>query len=274
MKVYISTDIEGIGGVTDLDHTRRDGRDYGTARTLMTKEVNAAAEGAFNGGASEVIVNDSHGKMINLRVEDLDERIFLISGSPKPLAMVQGVKGCDCAFFVGYHSLAGTGNAVLDHTYHGRVIYNIRVNNVTMGELGINALLSGYFGVPVVLVAGDKTTTDEAVTFLKTVETVTTKEGIGRFAAKNKHPNVVRKEIKGKAQKAVETVTRFTPFTIEPPFHLEMDLMTSDMADCAVMVPGVEQVSARCVAYRCDDFLELYKMMRVIILLGSAMRKK
>ncbi len=274
MKVYISADIEGVCGVTDLDHTRRDGKDYEIARKLMTKEVNAAAEGAFNGGASEVIVNDSHGKMINLLIEELDERVFIISGSPKLLAMVQGIEGCDCAFFVGYHSLAGSVDAVLDHTYHGRVVYNIRVNSATMGELGINASLAGYFGIPVVLVAGDKTTTDEALTLLKTVEVVTTKKGIGRFAAKNKHPVVVRKEITKKAQKAVETVDQFTPFTVEPPFRLEMDLITSDMADSVVMIPGMERVSARCVAYRCDDFLNLYKMMRAMIMIASATRKK
>jgi len=134
MKVYISADIEGICGVVDTDHVKRDGKDYSIARTLMVKEVNAAVQGAFEGGASEVVVNDSHGSMINLITEELDKRVTIISGSPKPLAMVEGLEGCDCAFFVGYHSRAGTIDAVLDHTYHGRVVYNIQVNNTEMGD--------------------------------------------------------------------------------------------------------------------------------------------
>jgi len=269
MKVYISADIEGICGVVDTDHVKRDGKDYSIARTLMVREVNAAVQGAFEGGASEVVVNDSHGSMINLITEELDKRVTIISGSPKPLAMVEGLEGCDCAFFVGYHSRAGTIDAVLDHTYHGRVVYNIQVNNTEMGEFGVNAALAGHFNIPVILVTGDKKITDEALRLLTTVEVVPTKEGIGRFAAKSRHPSRVREEIKKKARKAVETIDRFQPFIMEPPLRLEMDFMSTHMVDRVAMVPGIERVSGRCAVYECDDFLTLYRMMRAMILLAS-----
>lgn len=269
MKVYISVDIEGVCGVVDIDHTRRDGKDYTIARKLMAEEVNAAVEGAFEGGASDVIVNDSHGSMINLVVEDLDERVTIVSGSPKPLSMVQGIRGCDAAFFVGYHSRAGTADAILDHTYNGRVVYNIQVNNKDMGELGMNAALAGHFGVPVVLVTGDVKTTDEALRLFKSVEVVTTKEGIGRFAAKSKHPAKAREEIKKKAKKAVKNVSKFHPFVVEPPLRLEMDFMLTHMADRVALIPHIERISARRVGYECNDFLTLYQMMRAMILLAS-----
>jgi D-amino peptidase len=269
MKVYISADIEGICGVVDIDHTKRDGKDYRIARKLMAKEVNAAVEGAFRGGASEVVVNDGHGSMINLITEDLDERVRIISGSYKPIAMVQGVEGCNAAFFVGYHSRAGTLDAIMDHTYHGRVVYTIRLNGKEMGELGMNASLAGYYRVPVVLVSGDKKTTDEALFLLKDVEVVTTKEGLGRFAAQSNHPSVVREEIEKKAQKAIETLDRFHPLVLDPPFRLEMDFMLTHMADRVSLIAGVQRVSGRCVGYECDDFLMLYRMMRAMILLAS-----
>lgn len=269
MKVYISADIEGICGVVDIDHTRRDGKDYDIARNLMTKEVNAAAKGAFEGGASDVVINDSHGSMINLIVEDLDERVTIISGSPKPISMLQGIKECDATFFIGYHSRAGTMDAVLDHTYHGRVIYNITVNEMDMGELGINAALAGYFGIPVVLVTGDQKTTDRAVQLLDQVEVVVTKKGIGRLAAQNIHPSKAREEIRKKAQKAVKGAKKITPFKVDPPLRLEMEVMFTHMADSVELMPGTERVSGRCIAYECDDFLEFYRAMRAMILIAS-----
>lgn len=269
MKVYISADIEGVCGVVDIDHTKKDGRDYAIARTLMVKEVNAAVDGAYKGGASEVVVNDSHGSMRNLIAEDLDQRVSIITGSPKPMAMLQGVEGCQAAFFIGYHSRAGSLNAVLDHTYHGRVVYNVRINKTELGECGVNALLAGYFGVPVILVTGDRNTTNEALDLLKTVEIVPTKEAIGRFAAQSMHPSKVREEIREKAQKAVKRLDKFHPFVIDPPYLLEMDFMLSHMADAVEMVPGITRVSGRCVQYECSDFLDLFRMMRVMILMAS-----
>ncbi len=269
MKVYISADIEGIAGIVDTDHTRMDGKDYTIARTLMTKEVNAAVEGAFEGGASEVVVNDSHGSMINLLTEELDERALIISGSPKPISMLEGIEGCDAAFFIGYHSCAGTKDAVLDHTYNGRLVYNVRINGNEMGEIGINASLAGHFGVPVVLVTGDKKTTEEALHLLKTVEIVTTKEGIGRLAARHVHPAKIREEIKKKATKALKEMKKFSALRLNAPFRLEIDFAVSTMADRAAMIPGIERVSGRCVAYECSDFLTLYRMMRALILIAS-----
>jgi D-amino peptidase len=270
MKVYISVDIEGVAGVTDIDHTRREGKDYEIARRLMTKEVNAAASGAFKGGASEVVVNDSHGSMINLIAEELDERMTIVYGSPKPLAMLHGIQGCDAAFFIGYHSRAGTLDAVLDHTYHGRVIYDVRVNGERMGELGMNAALAGYFGLPVVLVTGDRKTTDEALHLLKNVEIVPTKMGIGRFAAQSLHPARIREEIRKKAKKAVESVHQYEPFVMEPPLRLEMDVLFTHLADRVALIPDIERMSGRSVAYECDDFLNLFQMMRAMILIASS----
>ncbi|MDP6801357.1 MAG: hypothetical protein FI707_00800 [SAR202 cluster bacterium] len=127
-KAFISVDMEGISGVVHGDHTGRSGQDYELARRLMTLEANAAIEGAFEGGADEVVVNDSHGTMRNLLPELLDQRAALITGSPKPLAMMAGLDGSfDAALCVGYHGRAGT-RGILDHTIHGGVVHDIRIN--------------------------------------------------------------------------------------------------------------------------------------------------
>src|SRR5687767_13800368 len=105
MRVYLSVDMEGVAGVVHVDQTRRTGHDYERARIWMTAEANAAALGAFDAGATGVLVNDSHGDMRNLVLEDLDPRIEVISGALKPMSMVEGaVAGFGCALFVGYHA--------------------------------------------------------------------------------------------------------------------------------------------------------------------------
>src|SRR6266702_3982388 len=123
MNVYISVDMEGCAGVVHLDQTRRTGSDYERARKWMTGEANAAVLGAFDAGAAAVLVNDSHGDMRNLFLEAMDPRAEILSGSLKPLSMVQGVSPeFGAALFVGYHAGAGSHAGILDHTYYGRVV--------------------------------------------------------------------------------------------------------------------------------------------------------
>jgi len=179
MKVYISCDMEGISGVVAGKQTEGNGEEYKRAQKLMTDELNAAIEGALAGGATEILVNDSHGHMRNILIEELNPKAQLISGSPKPLLMMQGIDASfDAAFFIGYHAQAGTAYSVLDHTYAG-IVYQVSLNGRPMGETGLNAALAGYFGVPVVLVSGDKLLVEEATALLGTVEGVAVKESCG-----------------------------------------------------------------------------------------------
>src|SRR3990170_4507421 len=90
VKVFISVDMEGIAGVVSGNQTGTSGPDYSFGRRMMTAEANAAIAGAFEAGATEVIVNDSHGSMINLQPDQIDRRATLITGSPKPFSMMQG----------------------------------------------------------------------------------------------------------------------------------------------------------------------------------------
>ncbi len=47
MKVFIAADMEGLAGLVTWD-----GADRATERELITAEINAAARGAFAGGAT------------------------------------------------------------------------------------------------------------------------------------------------------------------------------------------------------------------------------
>ncbi len=81
MQVLISVDMEGVAAVATRGHVPG-APDYGVGRALMTREVNAAADGTFAGGATAVLVNDSHGPMDKLVGEELDPRVGYVVGSP------------------------------------------------------------------------------------------------------------------------------------------------------------------------------------------------
>src|SRR5512143_1801552 len=188
MRVYLSIDMEGIAGVVHEDQTNpvdpRCASEYARFRRLMTLEANAAIEGALAGGATRVLVNDSHWTMRNLLAEELHPGAELLSGGPKTWSMMEGIdRGWDLAALVGYHARAGTARAILDHTYTDRIL-DVRLNGVSVGEIGINAALAGAFGVPVVLVSGDAATAAEARALLgDSVRTVVVKEAVSRDSA-------------------------------------------------------------------------------------------
>src|SRR5437867_2210490 len=183
--VFISIDMEGIAGIAHLRQVWRGSDDFPAARKLMTEEANAAVAGAFDGGATSVVVNDSHGDMYNLLPETLDPRAELIIGSPKTLSMMQGFgPDFDVALFIGYHASAGTEAAVLDHTYSGRLLYEVRLNGEAVGEAELNAALAGTYGVPVGLVTGDDKACSQAAKRLPGVRTIMVKEAYGRGVAR------------------------------------------------------------------------------------------
>src|SRR5204862_1862430 len=104
-KVFISVDMEGVAGVATLDQIVRGGSGYPRAQELMTEEANAAIRGAFDGGADEVVVNDSHGTMDNLLHDRLDPRARLVFGAPRAACIVAGISARDdLAVFIGNHA--------------------------------------------------------------------------------------------------------------------------------------------------------------------------
>ena len=265
MRVYVSIDMEGVAGVVHVDQTRRSGHDYERARRWMSDEANAAALGAFDAGATAVLVNDSHADMRNLLPEALDRRCEILSGANKPGSMVEAVAGHACALFVGYHAMAGARAAILDHTYAGRVASRVRVNGRPMSETGLNALVAGQVGVPVALVTGDRATCREARELLGTVETVEVKEALGRTVARSLHPEEACARIRAAARRAVERAGSLAPFTLPGPLELEVDLLNAALADACELLPGAERQSGLTIAYRAPDAKTL---LRVLLLFG------
>jgi D-amino peptidase len=265
-SVWISVDMEGIGGVAAYSHVMMSGVEYERARTWMTKEVNAAIEGAASNGAARFCVNDSHGNMHNLYADEVDPRAELLVGTAKPWSMGQGIDGgYDTCFFIGYHGRAGHPRAVLDHTYASRAIYECRLNGTPVGETTLNTYLAGYFDASVTLVAGDGATCREARALVPECVTVKTKDATGRFSAKMLHPQRVQELLQVAAAKAMD-VARDAK-AVRPKARNEIDVMflTSAMADMAELIPGTRRSGPRAVAYASRDYLEMYKALLAMV---------
>lgn len=269
-RIYISADLEGVSGVVHGEHTRRDGREHDYARRLMTAEVNAAIEGALEAGAQEIVVNDSHGTMRNLLPDLLHQKALLITGSPKPMSMMEGIQDgpYTCAMLVGYHSRMNQPG-VLSHTYSGVVVRDVRLNGMLMGEIGINAALAGSFGVPVTLVTGDDRACEEAVQQLPGVITAAVKQARGRYVARCLHPQVACNLIREKAKDAVNASTR--PLILPEPVTLELSFMNVGQAEAAGGLPGVEQVDPVTLRFTGENLLQTFRVMRALLTLGGAL---
>jgi D-amino peptidase len=273
VRVYISVDMEGIAGVVHEDQTNpidpRCAAEYARFRRLMTGEANAAIQGALDAGASRILVNDSHWTMRNLLAEELHEAAELVSGSPKPRSMMEGIEaGFDAALFIGYHARAGTRHAILDHTYADRVV-DVRLNGRSVGELGLNAALAGVFDVAVALVSGDAALAAEAHDLLgDEVQTVIVKEAVGRHAAKSLAPAVACRRIREGVAKALKR--RAKPFRLEAPITLEADFAMSVHAELVELAPGVKRTAGRTVAYTHHDYQEVFRAWRAMETLAAS----
>lgn len=269
MKIYISADIEGIWGVVSAGQTSSKGNDYQRARKLMTEEVNLAIEAALESGATEVVVNDSHGSMDNIIIEELHEKARLISGRPKALSMMEGIDDTfDGVMFIGYHPRAGTDKGILDHTYAGGIISQVLLNGTLLGECGLNARIAGYYDVPTIFIAGDTKVTKQAVQEIGNIEALAVKDALSRFCSNNLSKDELKKGYKEKVSKAIKNIKDYKVVKAEPEIELEIEFHEAVMADMCMLVPNVKRESNKVVSYKSKDYIEAYKLFRALIALA------
>ena len=253
MKIFISADIEGVAGVVVPQHGAPGNTEYERARRLMTEEVSAAVAGAFDAGATEVLVNDSHGPMINLVPELLDPRAELILGRPKRGGMFAGLDADYAgAMCIGYHSGASQ-HGVLAHTVDGAVYAAIRVNGIDCAEATLYGGYAGSLGVPVLLLAGDDQLKLQCEPQFPGVRCVVVKHALGNRAARSLAPDVACGRIRAAAADAVRNRAAIKPLVIPGPYRLELDLMGVVLADVVMNIPLAERLGPRTVALPADS---------------------
>jgi D-amino peptidase len=270
LKVYISADMEGVGGVaTWAVQASAEGREYEQFRGLMTEEVNAAIAGAFDAGATEVLVSDSHGSGQNIDVEKLDERAELIRAWPRPLLMAGGIdETFDAAIFIGYHAADGRADGVLAHTM-GSSLVELKLNGTMVSEGGFTAAIAGDFGVPVVFVSGDQTACKEIEDLIGPIETAVVKRAAGFYSATMKHPNVVRKEIREGVKRGLERRHELKPYEVARPVTMELTFSDISKAELLAYLPGVERPRGNVAVISSPDMVQASKYLNIALYLDT-----
>lgn len=261
MKLFVSVDLEGCGGVVARDQTDPAGARNAEARLLMRADLEAALAGCLEVGATEIVVCDAHAAGANLALDGLPSRVSLVGGYYLPMGMMAGLDASfAAALFVGYHARAGTRAAVLDHTFTDAV-FRIRVDDaVEAGELALNAAVAGALGVPVVFASGDDKLAAEAREAIPGVTVAVVKEGLARAAARLLPGDLVAERI----ARGVRDALRAAPPPAAHVWHdsaIRIVFRRSDFCDAAAACPGVERVDARSVRIERDDYLDAYRTM-------------
>lgn len=264
--------MEGTAGVSvwrQCDYTNA--TEYPVYRRYMSQEVAAVIEGARSAGATEFLVNDSHGSMVNLLWDELPPDVRVVTGSRKPGSMTEGLTPEYAgAMFTGYHAKAGDADGVLGHTYYGSTIFDVTINGIACSEALINAAMAGCHGVPVLLVAGDDVLVAEIRRQLPWVTGVSVKRGIGKLSADSLSPTAAQRALREGAVHALQQRANAKPFTFDSPVTMDITTTQVEHADFIADVPGIERINGRTIRYRHTDYRTVYAMLVTAYRLSGA----
>jgi D-amino peptidase len=222
----------------------------------MSGEANAAIRGAFAGGATEVLVNDSHGTMDNLLHDQLDPRARLVFGAPRPSCMVQGItRDDDVAIFVGYHAAAGA-DGVLAHTFSSNFT-EVRLNGQPVSEAEVNAVYAASYGVPVVALTGDDQICAVAEKAFAGVTAVEVKRAVGFSATDTLAPQAARELIESSVSSAIASAGDLRAPAVPESLDIEVDFASLLGTDYAASVPRTERTGPRTLRFAAADADEL-----------------
>ncbi|MBT9135546.1 MAG: D-aminopeptidase [Firmicutes bacterium] len=264
MRVFICVDMEGISGVTTFEETMAGKADYEYFRRQMHKETNAAIKGALQAGATRIVVRDGHDSACNLLPEELCVEAELIRNWSGGLyGMMEGLDDTfDAVVFVGHHAKANTPHGVLKHTMSMK-INDLRVNGLSLPEIGWNALIAGYHGVPVVFVSGDHAVCEQAQALFENVVTVPVKEGRG-LAALHRHPEKLRMFIEDGVKKALLERSGCKPFVLGDEYTVEIEFNSEPPAYRGEWYPGAVRTGNCTLQYSSLDFMDCLRFFEFV----------
>lgn len=257
-KVYVITDMEGVDGVVGKWEEQCDpfkSPRWAESHKLLTDEVNAAAEGLFQGGATDVVVADLHDSSRSLSVSDIEPRVRLLQG-PGISPTIELDSSYAAIAFIGQHAMAGAVNGILSHSYAFE-IQNIWVNGKPTGEIGARVMLAGYFGVPAIMLSGDTAACKEFHTLAPEGECAEVKTGVSRTGGYLLSHPAACKLISEKARRAMERLAEMRPYKVEGPVEVKVQVTVEGQG---IIRPreGVERLDERTTAYRGKDIVDAW----------------
>ena len=266
LKIYISADMEGVVGVVTGEQLGPSGFEYQRFRGFMTAEVNAAIEAAFEAGATDIVVSDSHGNGQNLLIEKLPKNVMIVRSWPRPLMMMQGIdESFDGVIFLGYHSGTVNSEGVRAHTISSARFADVQLNGISMPEAGINAAIAGHFDVPVIMISGDEAAVKEAAALLGDIEDAIVKWAYGFHSAKTMTPEAAYDLIRQKVGAAVRRIKQFRPYKLKTPIQMDVRFKNYRPSEVLSYLPSVERTDSHSIRFSGKDIIEVSKFLEFII---------
>jgi D-amino peptidase len=265
LKVHISVDMEGVGGVVTSEQLGPTGFEYGRFREFMTAEANAAITAAKAAGATEIIVADAHGNGQNLLIEKLPADVRVIRSWPRKLGMVAGIDDdVDVALFIGYH--AGTNNptGVRAHTFSSATLARVALNGVDVTEGSWNAAIAGQFDVPVIMMSGDDAAIAEVRKAIGNIEAAETKRTLGFHSASTLTPEASARIIGERARAAFARRADFTPYKVAGPVTVDVTFKNYMPAEVLAYLPMFERTDSHSIRFHAKDMAEASRVMNFI----------
>lgn len=258
MRIYVMTDLEGISGVYSREQVTQAGSRFAEGRRYMTADINSCVEGLKAGGADEVYVCDCHGGSYTVLWDEVTSKAeYCISGK-MPGKRFWGAEDCDGVVLLGYHAMAGTPGAVLEHSYSSKEIQNVWMNGRAIGEIGFDAAIAGEYGMPVIMVSGDDKACAEAREFLPHVTTACVKKAMSVNGAMLLPPEAAHRLIFEKAREAVENLKNCLLFHFTKPMECRVEVMERIQLCDPAIVPYAKILDGRMYSVTGDSAEELF----------------
>jgi D-amino peptidase len=235
MRIVVMVDMEGITGICKREQTIPNDPLYAEGRELMIGDINAAVQGLVDAGADDIIVYDCHYVSFNVPLPPLHPAArYMRGGAANGVRAPMIDRHTDGVILLGYHAMAGTLHAVLEHTMSSKCWFRLAVNGRPIGEIAYDAALAGAEDVPVIMVSGDDKACGEAKAFLgRGVTAVCVKQGVARHGAILLPPAQTRDLLRKGARKAVKHLDRAKPFHFRKPAVVELTFKHTEDADNA-----------------------------------------
>lgn len=260
LKIHISVDLEGIAGAVTDAQLGEGGFEYQRFREFATAEAVTAVEAAFEAGATEVLVADSHGNGQNLLIEKFPENVKVIRSWPRKLGMMQGIEegGFDGAIYIGYHSSTNYMTGVRAHTKSSASLTSLKLNGVIAGESYFNAAIAGEYGTPIIMISGDDAAVKEAQDSIGNgMEGAVVKWDYSFHSAKSLHPAAARKLIAEKVKAAVGRIEEFKPLKLEGPITMDISFKNYRVSEMLAYLPQFERIDSHSIRYVGPDMIDV-----------------
>ncbi|MCL5032648.1 MAG: M55 family metallopeptidase [Thermotogae bacterium] len=272
MKIYISTDMEGLPGINSW-HQVSD-KDPRFLNKYLEETLQWVVDGVRaskqNSNVDQILVCDSHalGENISYDFTEYDDRLYLLRGGLRDYYMMAGLdESFSTVFFVGYHAGVGAIHGIMDHTYSSASVHTMKINGMRMNETLINAAFAGEFGMPVSLVIGDHALVDELKDTLQSTVLIETKTGLSRFAAIMRPKNVLKREVIAGVKTALDRTydKSIKPYKFNSPYELDVEFNSTEMADESMLIPDLKRIDGRRVKYTCTSYATLIQTMLAVV---------